>query len=762
MKKINLFTSIFIIVILAFQTTAQDYTWHSTSNPHEPQIIFTNPAGIAFQEHRQAILSSQLLYAGLANDKLSNHYLGYIEPIGGIGVFGFRGSYFNSHILKQNNFSLLYSRALINSRLSLGINLNFHHDAYDKSKFQLRGPDDPLLTKSTSVNAFGVGLGVIYNPVSDLYMGLSLDNLNQPDISLEGSRASKPLVTNFGLCYRIFNIVPEFDVKTFRTSQRSETYYIFGLRQLWLNDAANLSIQYQRDCFSFGAAYAFNKLRVDYRYSYPLNELHEISTGTHQFTLSYHFDGYGGYPIAPKINVLSPKSAEVDTSCFRLQAQVADKSGLKQIWIQLNGENFTTYDYTQKDRLATIDIPIVPLKEGENRITLIASNEAKQSSEMIKVNYTAPEVSPIIVSPPKVEILTPLEAETNASSVRLKILVEFILELKDLKVKINGKEVKLRGKHIISKEKAKIDVEAEVDLEEGMNEIEVLAFNKRGTGSRKESIRYNPITKSLYNQLWAVVIGINNYKDRNIEDLSYAVRDAKAIEKLLREHFHFDHVMALYEHNAARENILRAFSTELKAAQEEDGIFIFFSGHGCTGEGIQGGPLGYIVPVDGTFDEKEFYVRNIPMSLIREISQTIQAKHIYYVMDCCYGGLLLTRGPKQKKPSEKADYSFLKSLTKKPVRQVLTAGGKGQPVLDSGSGGHSVFTGVLIEALQGEADFNQDGFITAEELNFYVRQRVHTTAIDMVRGHPIYRGLEQTPQYGKWFGEGEFIFTAGD
>jgi hypothetical protein len=108
----------------------------------------------------------------------------------------------------------------------------------------------------------------------------------------------------------------------------------------------------------------------------------------------------------------------------------------------------------------------------------------------------------------------------------------------------------------------------------------------------------------------------------------------------------------------------------------------------------------------------------------------------------------------------KADYNFLKSLAKNSVRQVLTAGGKGQPVLDGGLAGHSVFTGRFIQGLEGEADINEDGFITAEELNFFVRQRVYADVDDIVRGHPIYRDVEQTPQYGKWFGEGEFIFRA--
>ncbi|MBN1351843.1 caspase family protein [candidate division KSB1 bacterium] len=758
MKILISFILITIIIGSVLPIHAQDYSWHS-SNFYEPQIIFVNPAGISFRESRQALLSSQMLYTGLANDNLYNHHLGYVEPLQSIGVFGLRGSFFTSHLLKNNTFSLLYSRSLIQSRLSFGINVNLHHDSYDRSKFQLRDPNDPLLAKSTSTTALSVGLGFIYAPSADLNFGFSLDDLNQPDISLEGNSARKPLSARFGLCYRIFNLVPEFDLTYLRNSQRSETYYVLALRQLWLDNAANLSFQYQGNCLAIGTAYTIDRLRLDYHYTYPLSELQEISSGTHQFTLSFNFGHYQGYPTSPEIELQHPKAAEVDSNCFNLQAHVKDKRGLQQIRIELNAENFTTFNYTQKDKIVKVNAPIFPLRDGANRIKLIASNDVKKSVKEIKLNYTAPEVTPSIVSPPKVEILAPLKGEIHASSLQLKVSVEFILELKDIKIKVNNREIQLRGMRALSKERDKTNIEADLELEQGINEIEVIAFNDRGSGSRKTSILYNPIEISLYNKLRAVVIGIDAYHDKNVKDLNYAVHDARAIAKLLRDYFYFDHIIELYNNDATKNRILSALSTELNDAKENDGVFVFFAGHGCTGEGIEGGPLGFIVPVDGTFDEREYFVKNIPMSIIKEISQTIEAKHIYYVMDCCYGGLLLRSPGSPTQPSQKTYYEFLESLAKWRVRQVLTAGGKDQPVLDGGLNQHSIFTGILLRALKGEADFNQDGFITAEEINFFVRQWVYANAKDVVRGHPVYKNIEQMPQYGKWSGEGEFIFS---
>ena len=753
---------LFISIMVVFSThsaNSQEFSWYNSSNFYEPQIIFSNPAGIAFKQNRQITLSSQLLYTGLDNDNLSNHYLGYSEPLGDYGVLGFRGLYFNSHILKQGSFSLLYSKFLIDSRLSVAINLNLHNYSYNRDNFQLVDAGDPLLVKGTSKNAFGIGLGIIYNPFSDLWFGLSVDDINRPDISLEGGVAKKPILANFGVSYPIFNLIAEFDIRHYQGEKRNETYYIMGLHQLLFNNDVLLSAQYQENGFNLGAAYYWGNIRLDYTFSYPLNEIQEITSGSHQLAFTYNFGSNWGYPAAPRIYMISSTESVVDSNYYQIQVKIDDKQGLKNVRIELNKQQITSFDYIQKDKTANIDLPISSLKEGVNEIVITANNDKKESSEDILVTYKVTEKISPIVSSPNVNILTPLQEETDASSIRLKMSVDFILGLEDIKVKVNGKDVQLRGVRRLAQKGNKIDFEADLNLEEGMNDIEVIAFNERGTNSQKRAIRYNPISESFYNQMWGVVIGIDEYINSDVEDLNYAVRDAQSIEQLLRDKFKFDKVFSLYNRDATKVNILSALSTKLKDAKTDDGIFVFFAGHGSTGEGITGGPLGYIVPADGTLDEREYYVKNIPMSTIKEISQTISAKHIFYVMDCCYGGLLLRSGMKEMEPEKNANYNFLKTIANWQVRQVLTAGGRGQPVIDGGLGGHSVFTGRLIQGLNGEADVNLDGFITAEEINFFVRQRVHLDVRDIVRGHPMYYDIEQTPQYGKWSGEGEFIFS---
>jgi tetratricopeptide (TPR) repeat protein len=86
-------------------------------------------------------------------------------------------------------------------------------------------------------------------------------------------------------------------------------------------------------------------------------------------------------------------------------------------------------------------------------------------------------------------------------------------------------------------------------------------------------------------------------------------------------------------------------------------------------------------------------------------------------------------------------------VTRRTARQILTAGGADQAVADDGPNGHSIFTWALLEGLDGKADLDHNGIITASELGAYVSPIVASFS-------------HQTPAMGNLIGSegGEFIF----
>lgn len=245
----------------------------------------------------------------------------------------------------------------------------------------------------------------------------------------------------------------------------------------------------------------------------------------------------------------------------------------------------------------------------------------------------------------------------------------------------------------------------------------------------------------LYNKSYAVIIGIDRYRNLSADrQLKNAVSDAKAIENTLRKYYRFDKIFAIHDEQATRDNIMRLLTSELpKTIGKEDALFIFWAGHGNQ-EKTDDGDLGYLIPYDGS---SEGIYGNITMSQLKDdISRAIPAKHVFYAFDACYSGLLTSRSVDKKVTR---DLAYLKNITKERVRQVLTAGSKGQEALDGGPRGHSVFTGRLIEVLEATGDY-----ITANEIQTILKEKVYQDA--RARGH------EQTPGFGALYGGGDFVF----
>ncbi len=158
----------------------------------------------------------------------------------------------------------------------------------------------------------------------------------------------------------------------------------------------------------------------------------------------------------------------------------------------------------------------------------------------------------------------------------------------------------------------------------------------------------------------------------------------------------------------------------------------------------EGKERGYILPVDA--DPNNPIVTAISTDQLNELLEAIYAKHLYVVMDACYGGLIFTRS----QPLSPETQNFIEVISTRRARQAITASGRDQPVFDTDPGGHSVFTFHFIQGLETmSADLDKNGVITASEIASYIMPRVTAES----------RG-QQTPQYGILVGDrgGEFYF----
>jgi uncharacterized caspase-like protein len=249
------------------------------------------------------------------------------------------------------------------------------------------------------------------------------------------------------------------------------------------------------------------------------------------------------------------------------------------------------------------------------------------------------------------------------------------------------------------------------------------------------------LLKTRYVASRALIIGIDQYDHAG--RLFYAVNDATEFRDVLitEAGFPAENITLLLDGEATSRAIRSAYaSLSNQNVGLDDRVIVFFAGHGTTRTGHRG-EIGYLVPSDGHLNDLSSLIRWDDLTKNAEL---IRAKHLLFIMDACYGGLALTRSP------QPGSVRFLRDMLKRFSRQVLTAGKADEVVADAGGPlpNHSIFTGHLIEGLRGNAA-TSDGVITASGLMSYVYGRVASD-----------RNSNQTPHYGHFDGDGDFIIKA--
>jgi tetratricopeptide (TPR) repeat protein len=237
-----------------------------------------------------------------------------------------------------------------------------------------------------------------------------------------------------------------------------------------------------------------------------------------------------------------------------------------------------------------------------------------------------------------------------------------------------------------------------------------------------------------FDKSYAVVIGIDDYLDsKKWPHLDYPEKDAKALgDFLVSQGF----VLKPFYGPAAKKQAILSYMQDTLAPKltSHDRVLVFFAGHGHT-ENLGGKKRGYIVPYDGDASSSL-----ISMAELQDESSYMgNARHQFYLLDSCFGGLLERPRDSVVDPGIP---NYLQSVTDRIARQAFTAGGENQQVVDNGPYGHSVFMDALLQALKdGMADLNGDGYITFNELAAFVvpkaSNKYQTPAPGYLPGHEL-------------------------
>lgn len=244
---------------------------------------------------------------------------------------------------------------------------------------------------------------------------------------------------------------------------------------------------------------------------------------------------------------------------------------------------------------------------------------------------------------------------------------------------------------------------------------------------------------------WAVIIGINNFKDPTIPQLQFPAKDASDFADFLVQKGNFarDHVLLLTNENATRDNIRDAIGGNWlpRRVEKDDLVLIFASTHGSPKELDVAGE-NFLVAYDS--DPQNLYVTGIRFSdLAPEIKERTGCDRVVLLLDACNSGAASVGG---------------KGLVRTSNFDVAALAGEGQIVISSSASNqrsfeskrykNGVFTRQLIDALQVKPQNT-----SLNEAFNRLKEQVETE----VR---FDRQLEQTPvMRSRWSG-GELILLA--
>jgi len=219
---------------------------------------------------------------------------------------------------------------------------------------------------------------------------------------------------------------------------------------------------------------------------------------------------------------------------------------------------------------------------------------------------------------------------------------------------------------------------------------------------------------------YAVIIGINDYRDTQIPDLDYAENDARALHALLIDPqvggIEPKNAKLLLGSSASTRGIRKALA-DLRTLPEDATIFVFFSGHGAKEAGeafwvTQDAELGELAATAlSNFDVQRYFAR-------------VQTQRVITLLDCCYAAATV----KEKSVVDLAE--IMKQFIGKG-RVTITASGSGEEAIEADDLKHGVFAHYLLAALRGAADgLNgpSDGIVTVPELTAYIDRHVAEAA----------------------------------
>lgn len=360
-----------------------------------------------------------------------------------------------------------------------------------------------------------------------------------------------------------------------------------------------------------------------------------------------------------------------------------------------------------------------------------SDSKTSLASTLPKITWQSPVNETVFLKEGKLPVELTVESKTPLNSAQLII-----------RDKETNQLVGTVNLPIADEKKLTLSVNKNVNLNDGINEVEIVVQNRDGIkASSKRQVHVGATALAdaarLSRKDYALIFATDKYD--NWKNLVNPIYDSRTIADDLKKIYGFNVEVVENANQSQVLDKLREYAE--KKYGELDQLFIFFAGHGFYDETFK---EGFVVTRESLPDDpgRNSYLRH---SVLRSTINNNPCQHVFLTMDVCFGGTFddnvgaraldddTYRAPSQSE--------IIMRKLKLKTRKYLTSGGK-EYVSDGIQGRHSPFAKQFIDAL--EKGMGGDGILTLNEIMTYVET------------------LKTAPQYGK-FGDdkigSDFVFV---